>query len=103
LFFRVPISPPNPLGLTADQFAAAYSHLKGEKFASYRQLFRAGSTPQLPNSLPPISRELREASPEGEVIKFILPVGSHPTIPGATLETESVLIPMIGRSGAPTY
>jgi len=99
----LPSNPPSPLGLTAEAFTHHYSHLKGEKLSHYRQLFREGSSPAIPLSLPPISRELREDSPEGEVVKFILPVGSHPTTPGATLETESVLIPMIGRQGTSTY
>lgn len=95
---------PHPLSLTADEFVAAYAHTKGEKKNLYRQLFREGSAPGVPLELPPITRELRSESPEGEVIKFILPLGNHESARGTTpLETESVLIPMVGRNGTRTY
>jgi 23S rRNA (adenine2503-C2)-methyltransferase len=58
--------------------------------------------------LAPITTTLREQSPEGEVIKFlqrVAPVqGKQPqAAQPKDLEIESVLIPMIGSSGASTY
>jgi 23S rRNA (adenine2503-C2)-methyltransferase len=92
--------PAHPLSLTADAFAAAYRSVKGDKRVLYRQLFREGAALGLAVDLPPVARELRSESPEGEVIKFILGIGSQN---GTPLETESVLIPMIGRQGVSTY
>ncbi len=76
----------------------------------YRQLFRGGSAPGVTFEMPRIVRELRSESPEGEVIKFILDLGgttlrgesAHASESRAT-QSESVLIPMIGRSGVSTY
>jgi 23S rRNA (adenine2503-C2)-methyltransferase len=94
----------HPLGLTAEQFATEYSHLKGEKRVLYRQLFRTGAAPGLKLDLPPITRRYCSESPEGDVVKFILGIGPHASAPVTTpLETESVLIPMIGRGGISTY
>jgi 23S rRNA (adenine2503-C2)-methyltransferase len=95
---RAQHQPPNPLGLTAAAFLDAYPRLWGGSIAAYRRLFRHGATeqPGLTVSLPPIVRELRDQSPEGPVIKFVQDVGDR-------LETESVLIPMIGATGVPTY
>jgi 23S rRNA (adenine2503-C2)-methyltransferase len=57
-----------------------------------------------------MSATLSEDSPEGEVIKFLQRVPAAagdsktaPGIQGKELEIESVLIPMIGSSGASTY
>ncbi|MEX2219490.1 MAG: 23S rRNA (adenine(2503)-C(2))-methyltransferase RlmN [Phycisphaerales bacterium] len=139
---------PHPLGLTSAQFVAAYRHLKGEKLDLYRALFREGRTEQagLSVAVPPVIREHRELSPEGEVIKFVQALGSSalravpsrvpllaassprssadaprvpllarswgrrwadphaaPETPPTPPETESVLIPMIGRTGQSTY
>ncbi len=130
--------PPNPLGLTSEEFAAAFGPaIRGKRPAAieaYARLFRAGEIeqPGLRVELPPIGRVLREESGEGEVVKFTQEVPgvprngkvteseprvpqSHTTLPlshgvhppgRATLpllEVESVLIPMIGRSGTSTY
>jgi 23S rRNA (adenine2503-C2)-methyltransferase len=58
-------------------------------------------------SLQPIADAHREQSPEGEVIKYLQEVPAEgttaPPIKGRTLQIESVLIPMIGSSGAKTY
>src|SRR5262249_50931333 len=76
---------------------------------AYRQLFRNGTLDGvLRPTLAPITAVLREESPEGEVIKFLqrVPGGSEGTaraLEGKALEIESVLIPLIGSSGAPTY
>ena len=61
----------------------------------------ANDQPGLTAPLAPIVREHREASPEGEVIKFVQSVGARAD--GTPLETESVLIPMIGKLGQHTY
>jgi 23S rRNA (adenine2503-C2)-methyltransferase len=91
-------TPPHPLGLTGEEFCRAYGHLKGEKIGHYRALFRRGelNLPGLAITVPPIAREQREESPEGEVIKFVQGCG-------AAQETESVLIPMVGTLGQRTY
>lgn len=96
----MPETRPHPLGLTAAAFAGAFSFVKGDKRDLYRRLFREGAAPGVEFEAPKIVRQLRSESPEGEVIKFILNVGEHN---GAPLETESVLIPMIGREGISTY
>jgi 23S rRNA (adenine2503-C2)-methyltransferase len=119
---------PRPLALTAAQFAAEYPGRSLESvLAAYRRVFREGLR-TLPSKFgagpaglgggltwpAPPARILREATPEGELIKFTQvvpriaptaePRGADPTsrLPDFA-ETESVLIPMIGRSGAPTY
>jgi 23S rRNA (adenine2503-C2)-methyltransferase len=96
-------SPPHPLGLTSARFAAEYAHLKGEKRRLYRDLFRAGRVPAgLGEPAAPVVRQLREQSPEGTVIKFVqaLPgAGPEGRPDQGPLETESVLIPMVGREG----
>ncbi len=138
----MPDSVPHPLGLTCDEFAAAFGPaIRGKRPAAieaYGRLFRGGEIeqPGLRIELPPLGRVLREESGEGEVVKFTQVVGGEPrsgkvaewqsgrvteeparvpldsasstsplrhfaTLP--LLEVESVLIPMIGRSGAPTY
>ncbi len=90
---------PNPLGLTSARFAEAYAHLKGEKLDLYRALFRRGREDLPGFELGPIVREHREDHPEGQVVKFVQDVGPG-TDGRGRLETESVLIPMIGRGGA---
>ena len=92
--------PPHPLGLTSAEFAREYRHLKGEKPDLYSEIFREGRRefPGLSVPVAPIVRELREESSEGEVIKFVQRLDS-----GAGHETESVLIPMIGKLGARTH
>ncbi len=134
----------NPLGQTAAQFADAAAgrvllgRLGGRPAAmlAYRRAFRDGARAQPAGrgevrvDLPPIARELREHSPEGEVVKFLLRLdrpgdalsddqaratalaGGTPTGTGLGrdvshrfehLDVESVLIPMVGSSGARTY
>ncbi len=124
--------PAHPLGLTCDEFAAAYGPgLRGKHRAAvdlYGRLFRAGQRDlgAIRVEVPEIGRVLREASGEGEVVKFTQRVprtegqrgqgaegrsdaqGASPLRPSAPLplpelETESVLIPMIGRTGDRTH
>lgn len=100
----------HPLALTSEQFVAAgFGPLE-----AYSALFRDAALKgkHYAVELPPIVRELREDSPEGEVIKFVLRVPgvhrpsddrSQPPAPPPPLETESVLIPMIGKTRVPTH
>jgi 23S rRNA (adenine2503-C2)-methyltransferase len=113
------IPPSHALGLTAAQFAREYRHLKGEKVDLYRRIFRDGelNQPGLNAAVAPIVREQREANAEGEVIKFVQALGGtalravssetadagSQSRPTTRLETESVLIPMIGRGGQTNY
>lgn len=99
---------PDPLGLTCAQFVEAYAHLRGDRVARYRALFREGQTEQdgLVVRVPAIVRLAHADCPEGRVTKFVLRVprrpGQREDAPGA-LETESVLIPMVGRRGRLTW
>lgn len=110
--------------MTSEEFVRAFAtRLRGRRegaLAAYAALFRDGVTTVNLRSdgdasggpctihVPPLGRVLREASGEGEVVKFTQLVTRHEGTEaraqgGAELETESVLIPMIGRSGVPTY
>src|SRR5690606_5502029 len=72
---------------------------------AYRRLFREGATYHtgIQVAVGPIIRELREQSAEGEVIKFVLPLADADGPSKFPLETESVLIPMVGRGGTLSY
>lgn len=111
---------PNPLGMTSEGFVrAASDRLVGKKLGAetlYKECFRAGRTEaELRGGgmwrvdVPRIGRVQEEESPEGTVTKFTLRVpgperGSLAVEGGgAEVETESVLIPMIGRKGERTY
>ena len=109
---------PHPLGLTAAGFAAAYPRIRGGARAAYKAIFRDGRNdwPGAEFRVAPIVRELREESSEGQVIKFVQDLGGDadgsggapaPVVaagrPGVPTQIESVLIPMIGRSGVSTY
>jgi len=109
---------PNPLALTSDQFVArCKSDLaihRPTSLAAYRAAFRQGrrDAHPAPVTLPPMPRVMREDSPEGEVIKFLLrldPAAASPSTPvapalaGSPLDVESVLIPMVGSDGVRTY
>ncbi len=75
--------------------------------AIYHAAFREGSLPA-PHSPLPISHTTSEDTPEGVTTKFLTsipgatkgPLASDPR--SETLEVESVIIPMLGRSGIPT-
>ncbi len=118
---------PHPvLGLDSGQFAEHMASTQGwsadKSLERYRRFYRSGSVESVPGAAPaPIVRELRENSPEGEVLKFAQRVpaaiqaapagtGGGPSAGAAArlaqfehLETESVLIPMIGRTSKPSY
>jgi 23S rRNA (adenine2503-C2)-methyltransferase len=110
---------PDPLATTCREFVAAglgspqtYSAIFREGVLVHKR-FTAGT--------PDLVRVHREPSDEGEVIKLVLRVpgvqrpkdSTQPSAPASlprslaaspiSLETESVLIPMIGRTGVPTY
>lgn len=101
----------NPLSLTGPQFVeAARGRLKGGRDsarAAYSRFFRRGEVTEATAaaSVPPISRVERDPSPEGEVVKFLLPIAGvdRPGPPAEGLETESVLIPMVGKTGERSY
>ena len=92
----IEISSPDPLGLTAQGFAAA-SELAGLTrgrggIETYRRFHRDGIAP---HGTSPVSHAVGRREVEGETIKFTL------SLPGG-VETESVLIPMRKRNGTVT-
>ncbi len=107
---------PPPLGLTADQFADAYADVAsvpapdGRRvggrlgaMAAYRRLFREGVEIEgVPTGLAPVASVLEEPCAEGTLRKFTQRVAG---VPGRfdELTTESVLIPMVGRTGKRTH
>ncbi|HLO42232.1 MAG TPA: radical SAM protein [Phycisphaerales bacterium] len=115
---------PSPFCLDSEDFAARMA-LEGwsreKSLQRYRAFYRTGAAVGLDSWGPaPIIRELREESSEGEVLKFAQRIPSLPPDAGHWkvitqisaqtrlsqfnhLETESVLIPMIGRTGRPTH
>ncbi len=78
---------------------------------AYRALLREGKAPGEPFAFrePEIVRTLREDSPEGEVVKFVCRVPGRrdgkgdASLQHTPLETESVLIPMVGSTRGRTY
>ncbi len=100
---------PDPLSLPAEAYAAACAaaELKGKRLGAlerYARTYRQGvlDDPLASVSLPPLGRVLESDSPEGNVIKFTLKVPGREGQPEA-LETESVIIPMIGKRGIRTH
>ena len=119
---NLPTHRPDPLAYNGDEYAhlgrdvAGYGPkfaLEDYKFAMRKGTFADGTLPVLP----PIVRCEQEESPDGTVTKFLLRVpgtekialgaGAETGVPEgelpAGLDTESVLIPMIGKSGRRTY
>lgn len=101
-----------PLGVTSEQFVALAKTEQGiarpTAIDSYRRAFRDGAAigPGLKVALAPVEQVLRDESPEGEVIKFTQKVAGVARAEATGLEslaTESVLIPMIGRTQQHTY
>jgi 23S rRNA (adenine2503-C2)-methyltransferase len=100
---------PDPLGLIARDYAEAIGpSIKGgrpEALRLYSAVFRDGG--EGPGFLRPrVVGEQKSESPDGVVTKFLLgvagkEVGLEARPPG--LETESVLIPMVGRKQRLTY
>jgi 23S rRNA (adenine2503-C2)-methyltransferase len=100
---------PDPLNLTAPAYTQACRALgiKGGLAGAedrYKAFYRQGLIDQahFAADIPPISRTHESESAEGAVVKFCLKV--PPAVSGAPdLETESVIIPMIGRKGHLTH
>ncbi len=111
------------LGLTAEEYAAACALARvsgGREGAMKRfaRLYRDGDAAQpalFPRrgdlgigvtttaaSLAPVARTIASDSPEGRVLKFTQLVPGRAAA-DPPVETESVIIPMIGRSGRRTY
>ncbi|MEO1008582.1 MAG: 23S rRNA (adenine(2503)-C(2))-methyltransferase RlmN [Planctomycetota bacterium] len=98
---------PSPLGATADDWVAAVGpRVKGGRLwalRAYRAFYREGRVDDLvfaqvgAPAVGPITREMREDTPEGPITKFIQRLDIERQ--GHALETESVVIPMIGRRG----
>jgi 23S rRNA (adenine2503-C2)-methyltransferase len=105
----VKIAIPHPLGLTSRAFAEAFPRVRGGSGAAYRAIFRDGAIgftsegTAIAMPVPSVTREQRTPSDEGEVLKFILSVAGSSREPSRALETESVLIPMIGRTREKTH
>ena len=106
--------PLDPLGVTGEGFATAHKAAGilswHAALNAYRHVLRTGRDPlgRVAAGVSPIVRTLREECSEGEVIKFTQRVGNHTQADANAqrpreVETESVLIPMIGRSGRSTY
>ena len=116
-----PDSIPDPFSVPANEYAAACAAAGmrgGEPGAleRYRALFRRGETrqPLLDVELPPVLRVQESESDEGAVRKFLLPLGParagvyaredlSEAGPGATMTTETVVIPMIGKKRILTH
>lgn len=106
-----PSIPPSPLGLSHAQYLSACSDLGiHAKRASemYHKAFRDGLLPE-PHAPQPIAQTLTEETPEGLTTKFLTtvpgttkgPLAGDPN--ASTLEVESVVIPMLTRSGRRTF
>lgn len=106
----------DPLSVCSERFAAAWEgagsrggYLGGME--RYRKLYRARATEQndLRVQTPAIGRVQESESGEGIVRKFTLGLGAADAgvydkgAPGVTLETESVIIPMIGKKRVRTH
>jgi len=85
-------NPIDLLGMTLAEYAAALGKHPQAMRKQYSALMREGIGAVLPS----LSR--REDS--GEVVKFCLPIGASG---GKTLETESVIIPMVSYRGTQWY
>lgn len=106
----------DPLSVCSERFAAAWQvagsrggYLGGME--RYRKLYRTGATQQndLTVQTPKIGRVQESESGEGIVRKFTIGLGAaiagvyDKGAPGVTVETESVIIPMIGKKRVRTH
>ena len=123
-------SRPDPLALTSGAFVAAArasGHRSDVALDAYRRAYREGRTdlPDAAIALPLIAREQSEEGPEGVTTKFVSRLDAKPDggaglqpVPGGQaaddqphasrpspphLDIESVVIPMIGKSGRRTH
>lgn len=106
---------PDPLSCTASAYAEACSRaaMHGGRAGAldrYRMLYHGGNRQQLHlvTCVPLPTRVHTSESGEGDVRKFTLPLVLKPedqrrTNNTSPLETESVIIPMIGRKGVRTH
>jgi 23S rRNA (adenine2503-C2)-methyltransferase len=107
---------PDPLSVPSEEYAAACARagVKGGWVGAidrYRKLYREGTTeqPSLRVETPHVRRVQESESGEGVVRKFTLPLGPAGARvydkgeSGVTLETESVIIPMIGKKRIQTH
>jgi 23S rRNA (adenine2503-C2)-methyltransferase len=102
---------PHPLGMTYEAFVAA-CHEQGMRrpaaTALYHAAFRRGELPP-PHQPLSIAESHAEETPEGTTTKFLSTVTGAQKGPLATdprsseLHVESVVIPMLGRSGVRTF
>lgn len=117
----IPDSIPHPFCVNAQAYADACVRacMHGGKpgaLERYRALFRKGETnqPLLSVELPPVLKVHESESGEGTVRKFLLPLGpARPGVyaredlseagPRATMTTETVIIPMIGKKRILTH
>jgi 23S rRNA (adenine2503-C2)-methyltransferase len=97
------------LGMTSEEYVAACAAagVRGGRAGAlerYTALFRRGLSdqPGLSVAAPAVLRRLTSESAEGTTLKFTLPAAGAGRA-GAPLESESVLIPMVGRKGHRTY
>jgi len=125
--------PTEPLGLTSGAFVDRYARARfweisrqgaeqgrgagGRRGAleAYKSLFRTGDTSPIVRvepgfAVPGIKTVLKEPCEEGELTKFTQGVAGAGTEAGTPtgrvfeeLSTESVLIPMVGKTGRPTF
>ena len=92
-----PCALPNPLALTGDQFVARckadLAIHRPMALAAYRAAFRQGRRDAHPAlvTLPEMPRVLREESPEGEVIKFLLRLDPAAASQGFNVPAQPVL------------
>lgn len=105
---------PSPLGVPAKEYARAcesggVSGGYAGALERYAALYRDGafSQPHLSVPVPTPTRVHESESNEGVVRKFTLALepsaGQAPAVTGKVLETESVIIPMIGRKRVLTH
>ncbi|MBA4028925.1 MAG: RNA methyltransferase [Planctomyces sp.] len=97
----------DPLGLDSALFAQRWlcdGRPGGARaaLAAYSHAFRAGQAAAIGATVAPLARVERSDSPEGEVVKFTQRVAGR-TAQDPELQTESVLIPMIGTRRVRSY
>lgn len=116
------VEPTGPLGLTSESFVDHYARAwfwgegggnggRSGALDAYKKLFRDGDSAPMSRvepafAVPGIKTVLQEPCDEGELTKFTQAVRGMTVGSGRTFEelsTESVLIPMVGKSGRPTF
>ncbi|MCC6320857.1 MAG: 23S rRNA (adenine(2503)-C(2))-methyltransferase RlmN [Phycisphaerales bacterium] len=101
---------PSPFDVPAARYASVCeaARLPGGRAGAldrYQRLFREGvrAQPGLTVEVDPVTRTHESDSAEGRVVKFALALQPRPDKPGERLETESVVIPMIGKKRVLTH